>query len=129
MLNLKSHISHLMTIVDFTSKSDEKNGILLLLFLFALHNLLIFFQLMFVIIILVIMVEPAFQVNMDMFVNVCIRIVAIIVGVYPSIAFLFLFCPNWKMWLLTKNEWIVNSLYLIFFAFRCWPLLTKSLFK
>lgn len=94
MLNLKSHISPLMTIVDFTSKSDEKNGILLLLFLFALHNLLIFFQLMFVIIILVIMVEPAFQVNMDMFVNVCIRIVAIIVGVYPSIAFLFLFYPN-----------------------------------
>ena len=129
MLNLKSHMSHLMTIVDFTSKSDEKNGILLLLFLFALHNLLIFFQLMFVIIILVIMVEPAFQVNMDMFVNVCIRIVAIIVGVYPSIVFLFLFYPNWKMWLLTKNEWIVNSLYLIFFAFRCWPLLTKSLFK
>ena len=48
------------------------------------------------------MVEPAFQVNMDMFVNACIRIVVIIVEVYPGIVLLFLFYSNCKMWLLTK---------------------------
>ena len=80
--------------VVFTSKSDEENGIWLLLFPFALHSLFIFFQLMFVIVILAIMVEPAFQVNMDMFVNACIRIVVIIVEVHPCTARLFLFYPN-----------------------------------